>query len=164
MEFFDFSSYDWDTWTTFLKENWLILLIALIALFLVIRIVKTIIKWAIVAIIVIGIVLYSGYTLEDVKEIGSKVMDTSIDELKELGSKVSESVKQEAVNAMMGEAQDATYTLEEDGTYTVETKKIKLKGETGAGQVYVSVHGAPYIKLQLDEAIQGFIEQSKSNN
>ncbi|MFD0960396.1 hypothetical protein [Paenibacillus chungangensis] len=164
MDFFDFSSYDWDTWTTFLEENWLILLIALIALFLVIRIVKTIIKWAIVAIIVIGIVLYSGYTLEDVKEIGSKVMDTSIDELKELGSKVSESVKQEAVNAMMGEAQDAQYTLEKDGAYMVETKNVKLKGEVGADEVYVSVHGAPYIMLQLDETIMAFIEQSKSNS
>lgn len=148
MEFLDFTSYDTETWTTFLKDNWIVLVIALVVLFLVIRIVKTVVKWAIVAALIIGLVLYSGYSLDDVKEIGSKVMDN---------------VKQEALGVMVGDAKDANYSLNEDGTYTVKTNNVELKGEVGASEVKVSVHGAPYITFQVDDVIQTFIDQAKQN-
>lgn len=147
MDFLDFSSYDAETWTTFLKDNWLVLLIALVVLLLVIRIVKTVVKWAIVAAVVIGLVFYSGYTLDDVKDIGTKVMDGA---------------KQEAI-AMLGKAQDAEYTVNDDGTYTVKSESIELKGEVGKSEVQVSLYGAPYITLELDGVIQTFIDQAKQN-
>ena len=163
MDFLNFTSYDLDTWTTFFQENWLMLVIALIVLFLIIRIVKTVIKWAIVAVIVIGLVIYSGYTLEDVKELGSKVMESGLDDLKELGSKAADAVKQEAVSAMAGEAKDAKYTVNSDGTYTVKTTNIELRGEVGASEVKVSLRGAPAFTMKLDDTIQQFINQSKQN-
>ncbi|MDQ6419832.1 hypothetical protein RB620_10350 [Paenibacillus sp. LHD-117] len=148
MDFLDFSAYDTETWTTFLQENWLVLVIALVALLLIVRVVKTVVKWALAAVIVIGVVLYSGYSLDDVKEIGTKMMDT---------------VKQEAVTAMIGEAENAEYKVNEDGTYTVTTSNIELTGEVGASEVKVSLKGAPAITLQLDDAILTFIEQAKQN-
>lgn len=149
MDFLNFSSYDTETWTTFFQENWLVLVIALVALFLIIRIVKTVVKWAIVAAVVIGLVLYSGYTMDDVKNIGTKVMDN---------------VKEEALQAMVGDATNAEYTVNKDGTYTVKTDKIELKGEVGASEVQVSLHGAPYITLQLEGVIQTFIDQAKQKS
>lgn len=148
MDFLDFTSYDTETWTTFLKDNWMVIAIALVVLFLIIRIVKTVVKWAVVAVVVIGLILYSGYSLDDVKEIGTKVMA---------------GVKEEALNAMVGDAKDAEYTINDDGTYTVKTDSIELKGEVGASEVKVSLHGAPYITFQLEGVIQTFIDQAKQN-
>lgn len=147
MGFLDFSAYNTETWTTFFKENWLVLAIALLVLFLIVRIVKTVVKWALVAVVVIGLVLYSGYTLDDVKELGSKVVDT---------------VKQEAVNVMLGEAQEAEYKAAADGTYTITTDNIELTGKAGSGEVKLSLRGAPAITLQVDSTIQSFIDQAKS--
>lgn len=149
MDFLDFTSYDTETWTTFLKDNWLVLAIGLIVLLIVIRIVKTVMKWAIVAIVVIGLVLYSGYSLDDVKEIGTKVMDN---------------VKEEAISAMVGDAAEAEYTVNEDGTYTVKSDSIELKGEVGSSEVQVSLHGSPFITLQLEGVIQTFIDQAKEKS
>lgn len=84
--------YNWDTWSLFLKENWIMLLVALVILFIVVRIVKTVVKWAIVAVIVLVIIVYSGYNLQDLK--------AGMEGLKEVGSQFSDSltdsVKQEA--------------------------------------------------------------------
>jgi hypothetical protein len=145
---FDFSNYDTETWFQFLKDNWLVLLIALAVLFIIIRIVKTVVKWLIVAVIVVGIVLYSGYSLED---------------LKSLGTKVTESVKQEAITAMAGEAKDATYTSNGDGTFTIKTKNLELVGKPGDNEVKVSFRGAPLGTWKIDSAIEALIEQAKKN-
>lgn len=148
MDFLNFSTYDLDTWTVFFKEHWLVLVIALIVLFIIVRIVKTVVKWAIVAAIVLGIVVYSGYSMDDLKEIGSKVADT---------------VKQEAVNSMVGEAKDATFVTNADGTYTVKTKNVELTGEPGANEVAISFRGTELGKWELDSTIQAFIDQAKQN-
>ncbi|WP_317890684.1 hypothetical protein [Paenibacillus arenilitoris] len=148
MDFLDFSTYDLDTWTAFFKEHWFVLVVALVALLLIIRIVKTVVKWALVAAIVLGIVIYSGYSMDDLKEIGSKVADT---------------VRQEAVNAMVGEAKDATFSANDDGTFTVKTNNVELTGEPGANEVSIKFRGAPLGKWELDGTIQAFIDQAKQN-
>lgn len=152
MGFLDFTSYDTETWTTFFKDNWLVLVIALVVLLLVIRIVKTMVKWAIVAALVIGLVLYSGFTLEQ-----------TLGQVKDIGSKVMDNVKEEALNVMVGDGKDADYVLKEDGTYTVKTKNVELEGEVGASEVKLSVHGSPYITVQINGVIQTFIDQAKQN-
>lgn len=149
MDFLNFSAYDAETWTTFFQENWLVLAIALIVLLLIVRIVKTVVKWALVAVVVIGLVLYSGYTLDDVKEIGGKVVD---------------GVKQEAVNVMLGEAEDAEYKAEADGSFTITTKNVELTGKTGSNEVKVSLRGTPAITLQVDNTIQAFIDGAKQKS
>lgn len=148
LDFLNFSTYDVDTWMAFFKEHWLVLVIALVVLFLIVRIVKTVVKWALVAVIVLSIVVYSGYSMDDLKEIGTKVAGT---------------VKQEAVSAMVGEAKDATFETNEDGTFTVKTNNVTLIGEPGVNEVTVSFRGAPLGKWELDSTIQTFIDQAKKN-
>ncbi|MBM7567420.1 hypothetical protein [Paenibacillus sacheonensis] len=141
-------NYDTDTWVQFLKDNWLFLVIALVVLLLVVRVVKTVVKWLIVVVILAGVVIYSGYSLEDVKSIGTKVAD---------------SVKQEAVAAMAGEAKDATFTNNSDGTFTVRTKNLELDGTPGKGEVKVTFHGTSLGTWKIDTAIQSLIDQAKNN-
>jgi hypothetical protein len=159
LDFLNFSSYDVDTWTAFFKEHWFVLVIALVVLLLIVRIVKTVVKWALVAAIVLGVVVYSGYSMDDLKEIGTKVKDT----MQQEAAKVADSVKQEAVNAMVGEAEEATFTNNEDGTFTVKTNNLELTGEPGAAEVSVKFRGAPLGKWELDSTIQSFIDQAKQN-
>jgi hypothetical protein len=148
---FDFN-YDMETWVQFFKDKWLFLLIALIVLFIVLRIVKTVIKWLVVVVIIAGVIVYSGYSLEDLKSIGSTI-----------GTKVAESVKQEAVTAMAGEAKDAKYTSNGDGTFTITTKNLELIGAPGDNEVKVSFRGTPLGTWKIDDAIQSLIDQAKKN-
>ena len=152
----DFMQYDMETWKLFFEEHWMILAIAIVALFIVIRVVKTVLKWLLVAVIVIGVLLYSGYTLDDL----------SVDNLKELGSQigaqVAESVKKEAGDAMVGEAADATYTANADGTFTVKTANLELTGTPGAAEVAVSFRGASLGSWKVDDTIAALIEQAKT--
>ncbi|GGG63936.1 hypothetical protein [Paenibacillus radicis (ex Gao et al. 2016)] len=149
MDFLNFSSYDWHTWSTFLKEHWLLLAVALVVLLLIVRIVKTVVKWALVAVIVVGIVIYSGYSMDDLKAIGTKVAD---------------SVKQEAVTAMVGEVEKATFTTNSDGSFTVKTDNLILTGEPGSGEVTVSFRNTPLGTWKIDNTVQTLIDQAKQNS
>ncbi|WP_338554985.1 hypothetical protein [Paenibacillus sp. KS-LC4] len=151
MEFLDFTSYDWNTWSDFLKEHWFVLAIALVVLLLVIRIVKTVVKWALVAVIVFGVIVYSGYTMEDLKAFGTKLEETT------------GSLKQEAISAMIGEAKNAKFTTNKDGSYTVATDSVALTGVPGTNEVSVSYRGNDLFKMQIDETIQSIINQAKQN-
>ncbi|WP_164545523.1 hypothetical protein [Paenibacillus albus] len=141
-------NYDMDTWIQFFKDKWLFLVIALVVLFIVLRIVKTVVKWLIVVAILAVVVVYSGYSLEDVKLIGTKVAD---------------SVKQEAITAMAGEAADATFTTNGDGTFTVKTKNLELTGTPGDGEVKVKFHDTSLGTWKIDSTIQSLIDQAKKN-
>ncbi|MBW7474397.1 hypothetical protein K0T92_06540 [Paenibacillus oenotherae] len=156
---FDFN-YDMDTWIQFFQDNWFILVIALVALFIVIRVVKTVVKWLIIIGIVLGLVVYSGYTLEEVKGLAANV---TLDDVKELGTKVAEGVKQEAISAMVGEAKDATYTVNDDGTFTIKSKNLELNGTPGDNEVKVSFQGASLGTWKIDETIRALIDQAKKN-
>lgn len=156
MDFLDFSSYDWNTWSTFLQEHWLVLVIALVVLLLIIRVVKTVVKWALVAVIVLGVVLYSGYSLDDLKSI----------DLGSIGSKVADgldSLKKEAVTAMAGEVDKATFATNADGTYTVKTDNLELTGVPDSGEVSVSYRGTKLGTMKIDSTIQTLIDQAKNN-
>ncbi|WP_219835890.1 hypothetical protein [Paenibacillus sp. R14(2021)] len=144
---FDFN-YDMDTYVQFFKDKWLFLIVALVVLFIVVRIVKTVVKWLIVIAILAGVVLYSGYSLEEVKSLGTKVADD---------------VKQQAITAMAGEAKDATFTSNSDGTFTVATKNLELTGTPGDHEVKVTYRGTPLGTWKIDSAIQTLIDQAKKN-
>jgi hypothetical protein len=145
--------YDTETWRTFFEDNWLILALALVALFVIIGIVRTVVKWALVAIVVIGVIAYSGYTLDDVK---SKVTSIS--------GKVAESVKQEAISAMAGEASEATYTKNSDGSFTVKTDNLELTGKPNADEVEVKFRGTKIGRWKIDDTIRTLIDTAKSNS
>lgn len=163
MDFLDFSSYDWSTWSTFIQEKWYVLLIALIIVIIAVNVIKTIAKWGVILLIVFGVIMYSGYSLEDIKSISASVVSSGIEELKEIGTKVTEGIKEDAYKAMLDDGKNATYTENSDGTFSVKTDSIEVKGEKNKSEVSVSVKGAPAFKVEMTDVVKQFIEQAQKN-
>jgi hypothetical protein len=139
---------DMHTWLQFLQDKWWVLALVLIALLFVIRVVTTVVKWVIVVAIVTGVIVYSGYTLDDVTA---------------LGTKVASNMKDQAVVAMTDEAKSATFKANKDGSFTVKSKSIQLKGKTGAKEVEVFFKDSLIGTWEIDETIQTLINTAKSN-
>jgi hypothetical protein len=147
---------DLETWKQFLTDRWYVLAIALVVVLLVIKIVKTVVKWLLVAVIVIGVLLYSGYSLEDLR----------VDKLKELGAQIKDqavsTLTREVIEAMAGESSEAVYTAGEDGTFTVKSNSLVITGKIGESEVSITYLGAPLGRVKLDETITTFIDQAKA--
>ncbi|TDF98879.1 hypothetical protein [Paenibacillus piri] len=132
---------------SFLQERWFIIVAAIVVLFLVVRIVKTVVKWVIVLAVLAGLYFY-----------GASYKDQLLD----LGSVVSANVKNQAVSAFSNEMKDAQYKQNSDGTFTVTTKSLKLDGNPGSNEVKVTFMNQSFT-MKLDDALNALIEQAKKN-
>jgi hypothetical protein len=142
---------DMDQWSAFLQDKWILIVAALVVLFLVMKLVKTFVKWVIV-LVVIAFIAYYGSTYAG-----------KIGELKTtLGSALAGEAKQQFTNAIAGEAKDAKYTPNADGSYTISTKNITLQGKPGSNDAHITIMGQSY-DVKISAAIQKFIDQVKQN-
>jgi hypothetical protein len=140
-----------DQWLLFLQDKWLLIIIAVVILFLVLKLVKTFVKWVIV-LAVIGFIVYYGSNYAG-----------GLGELKTtLGNAVATEAKQQLTKAITGEAKDAKYVKNADGTYTVSTKNISLVGKPGDNQVKVTFMGQSYT-VSINSTLQKFIDDAKQN-
>lgn len=62
---------------------------------------------------------------------------------------------------MKKEADEAVYTSNPDGSYSVKTKNIELSGKPGENEVAVSLRGIPIGKWKIDDTIKELIASSK---
>lgn len=131
----------------FAQDNIVFIIIAIIALLLVISLVKTVIKWVIVAVVVIGILVY-GYNYD-------------VDSLKDVGEKVLNYTKEEAIQLLLGDLQSAQYEQNQDGTFTISSKNVKLEGKIGSNDAKITVAGKSF-DIKIDQAIQEYIEKVKN--
>ncbi|MFC4597059.1 hypothetical protein [Cohnella hongkongensis] len=138
---------DMDAWLTFVQENWIVIAVAIAAILIVIKVVKTVLKWVLVAAIVIGIVTYGGFTIDDIKEVGTKV---------------TEEAKDQAIKAMAGEASEADYTVNEDGTYTIKTENLELTGVPNSGEVSVKFRGISLGTWQMEGEVRDFVTKARA--
>ncbi|MFB9273487.1 hypothetical protein [Cohnella cellulosilytica] len=138
---------DTDVWLTFLQDNWIVIAVAILAILLVLKLVKTVLKWVLVAAIVIGIVTYSGITIDDIKEVGSKV---------------SEEAKDQAIKAMAGEASAAVYTANADGSYTITTENLELAGVPNSGEVGVKFRGISLGTWKMEGEVRDFVVKARA--
>jgi len=132
----------------FAQDNLVFIIIAIIALLLVISLVKTVIKWVIVAVVVIGILVY-GYNYD-------------VDSLKDVGEKVLNYTKEEAIQLLLGDLQSAQYEQNQDGTFTISSKNVKLEGKIGSNDAKITVAGKSF-DIKIDQAIQEYIEKVKNS-
>ncbi len=128
------------------------IVIALVILFAVINLVKTVLKWAIVIVIVVGLFIYGGVTMDQIGNAVNKVADGTVSTL-----------KSEAQEVMLKEAQDAKYTSGEDGTFTITTPNIEMKGKAGEDKVEVTFRGVSLGKWSVTDTTKTFIEEAKNN-
>lgn len=144
---------DVQVWTDFLQQNWLVIIIALVVLFVVLNLVKTMVKWVLAIVIVAGLLIYSGISLDKIGEVVTTVKDETVD-----------TVKSEAMSMMLKEAKDAKYAEDADGTsYTVTTPNVKLEGTKGTETVEVTFKGVPLGQWKVNDTIITFVESAQSN-
>ncbi|MGG6310190.1 hypothetical protein [Paenibacillus macerans] len=144
---------DVQVWTEFLQENWLVIVVALVILFLVINFVKTVVKWALVLVIAAFIIIYSGITLKDIGE--------AVTTVKEQAVNIS---KSEALDMMKNEAKEAQLIQNPDGTFTITTPNLEVTGQTGSDKVKVSFHGVSLGEWSVNETLEAFIQEAKRNS
>jgi hypothetical protein len=140
-----------DQWSSFIQDKWLLIIIAIVVMFLVLKLVKTFVKWVIV-LAVVGIIVYYGSNYA----VGLGELKTT------LGNAVASEAKQQLTKAIAGEAKDAKYVKNADGTYTVSTKNITLVGKPGEDQVKVTFMGQSY-SVSINSTLQKFIDDAKQN-
>lgn len=144
---------DVQVWTDFLQQNWLVIVIALVVLFVILNLVKTMVKWVLAIVIVAGLLIYSGISLDKIGEVVTTVKDETVD-----------TVKSEATNMMLKEAKEAKYAENVDGTkYTVTTPNVSLEGTKGTETVEVTFKGVPLGQWKVNDTIITFVETAQSN-
>ncbi|WP_028547327.1 hypothetical protein [Paenibacillus sp. UNC451MF] len=136
-----------DFLVSFLQERWFIIVAAIVVLFLVIKIVKTVVKWIIVLAVIAGLFYY-----------GANYKDQLLD----VGTAVTTEAKNQAIKAISGEMKDAEYKQNPDGTFTVTTKSLKLEGNPGSNEVKVTFMNQTFT-MKMDEVVNALIEQAKKN-
>lgn len=134
----------------FIKQNWLIFLIALIVLFVIVSFVKTMVKWAFVLVIVAAIAVYSGITWNDIDKAVTTVKDETVQQMKD-----------QAMEAMVSEAKKATYEKSADGSFTIKSPNLELKGKLDSKKVQVSFRGVSLGEWDVNGTIQKFVDEAK---
>ncbi|WP_128103460.1 ATPase [Paenibacillus sp. DCT19] len=137
----------------FVMQNWLVIVVALIILFFVLNVVKTVLKWAIAIIIIAALLIYSGISIDQIKQTVTDVQSSTMDTL-----------KKEATNLMVNEASKATYAKGQNGEFTITSPNVEIKGTAGADKVNVTLRGISLGEWNLDnETIRVFVDKAKGN-
>lgn len=137
-----------DQFIAFAQDRWLLLVVAVVAIIIIIKVIKSLVKWLIIVVIAAAVIVYGANYAGDIQEIGAKL---------------AEYTKDEAVKALLGEAEDATYTASADGSYTVETSRFKLEGSAGSDEAKL-VYMGQSITIKLDGALRSFVDSARANS
>lgn len=141
--------FDVQVWTEFLKENWLVIVVALVILFFVLNFVRTVVKWALVLVIAAFIIIYSGITMKDIGDAVTTVKDIS---------------KTEVLNMMKNEAKEAELAQNPDGTFTITTPNLEVTGQAGSDKVKVSFRGVSMGEWSMNDTLEAFVQEAKRNS
>lgn len=127
--------------TDFAQDQWYILAGAGVLLLIVVNVVKTMVKWALVAVIALGVLFY--------------------------GANYQDALKDEVFSAMIGESETAQYSEQADGTFTVTSKSLTIEGKKGSDEVtvYYEIAGKSFklTSFSLTDEMTKFIEAAKAN-
>lgn len=140
-----------DQWISFAQDRWYLIVGAIIVLFIVIGIVKTVVKWVLVLVIVGALIVYGANYKDKIMDIGASVV-----------SQVSDEIKDKAVSALTSEAKEAKFKANADGSFLITTKSLKVEGKSGSDEVQVTFLGKSF-KMNANAAVNAFIEQAKKN-
>ena len=141
-----------ETWTTealtqFLEQHWFVIVAAIIVIIIVIKVVKTVLKWLVIAAIALGLIVYSGYNIDDLTKVTNQAAAIA---------------KDEVFKAMAGEAEQAEYTDHPDGSYTVKTPSLELSGFPNSGEVKVKLGGVTIGTWKLEGEIRDFVVKARA--
>jgi hypothetical protein len=141
-----------DQLITFVQDRWVVVLVAVVALIVVVKIVKTVLKWVIVLAIVAGLIYYGVSYTDQLKKIGENVQSGAME--------TAGRIKEEALKTLVGK--DVSYKTNPDGSFVVEGKSVRLEGKPGSDKVKLTVSGVS-VEVSIDDAIRNVIEAAKKN-
>ena len=148
---------DKGVWTEFLEhnwqivqDNWLYILIGLVLLLVILKVVRTLVKWLIVIVVIAGLLVYSGISFEQVGKVVTQAKDDAINK-----------VQSEALNMMIKEGQNAKYTSNGDGTFTVTSSNLEVQGPFEGDKVKVWFQGMPLGEWSMSDTVKKYIEGAK---
>jgi hypothetical protein len=131
----------------FVQERWFVILIAIVVLLLVVKLIKTVMKWVIVLAIIAALLFYGA---------------SYKDKLASLGTGLVDGAEEQAIEAMANEAKDAKFSVKPDGSFTATGKNLTVEGKAGADEVTVTFKGTT-MKIKMNKLIKAFIDQAKQN-
>jgi hypothetical protein len=140
-----------DQWISFAQDRWYLIVAAIIVLFIIIGIVKTVVKWVFILVIVGALVLYGANYKDKLQNIGTSVI-----------TQVGDEVKDKAINTLTSEAKDAQFKANPDGSFLITTKSLKVEGKAGTDEVKVTFLGKSFT-MNANAAVNAFVEQAKKN-
>lgn len=136
-----------EAWMQFLQDNWVVVVVALVVIFVVLKLVKTVLKWVLALAIVLGVVAYGGY---------------SIDDLAKIGTQVQAEAKDEIMKAMIGDISKAEYKDNGDGSYSIKTPNLELSGVPNTGEVKVKFRGVDAGTWKMEGAVRDLVVQARA--
>lgn len=150
---------DKGVWTEFLEhnwqivqDNWMYILIGLVLLLVILKIVRTLVKWLIVIVVIAGLLIYSGISFEQVGKVVTQAKDDAIN-----------NVQSEALNMMIKEGRDAQYTSNADGTFSVTSSNLEVKGPFDGDKVKVWFQGMSLGEWSMGDTVKKYIEGAKGS-
>jgi hypothetical protein len=139
----------------FVQEQWLLIAVVVVAFILVVKLVKTAIKWAIILVILVALVVYGANYKDTLTSIKDAVMENA-------GAAITETIKDQAANAIRDEAKEAKFTSNADGSFTIKSKTVQIDGSTGSDTVKVTIAGQSF-NMKAVDAVKTFIDTAKNN-
>ncbi|MDQ0496302.1 hypothetical protein [Paenibacillus brasilensis] len=150
---------DKNVWTEFLEhnwqivqDNWLYILVGLVLLLVILKVVRVLVKWLIVIVVIAGLLIYSGISFEQVGKVVTQAKDDAINK-----------VQSEALNMMIKEAQHAKYTSNGDGTFSVTSSNLEVKGPFEGDKVKVWFQGMSLGEWSMSDTVKKYIESAKGS-
>lgn len=141
-------SFRLDSWITFVEERWLVILITLVALFLVIKLLNTLIKWVIVVAVVAGLLIYGANYTDAIRDVTGNLLQYTQDEV---------------FRMMEEEIRQAEYRLHEDGSYTVDIGQIRLEGQSGSDEVKITYRGQTFT-VRKNDFLERYLTEVRQND
>ena len=143
----------YQVWIEFLKQNWLVIIVALVILFLILNFVKTVVRWVLILVIAASVIIYSGISLKDISEAVSTVKDQAVS-----------ATQSEVLNMMKNEAEEAKLTQNPDGTFTITTPNLEVTGTANSDKVKVKFRGVSLGQWSMNTTLEAFIQEAQRNS
>ena len=135
----------WEYWLEFVIDRWFVIVLAVIALIVVVKLVKTIVKWLLVIAIVGALVFYGATYTDAIKEVGGKIIEYTQDELFDL---------------MTFEINEAEYSEDANGRFSVTSGNLKLEGHADEEDVVITYRGQS-ITIKKNDFLERYIAEVK---
>jgi hypothetical protein len=108
-----------------------------------------VIKWGLILAVIAALLWY-----------GSNYKGKLTDAGRNAGTKVMTEAKDHAMHALENEVDDAHWEGNADGSFTVRTQSLEIRGKSGAKKVRVTFRGQSF-EMDFEGAVQRLVEQAK---